>query len=155
MGSKLTFTLKFIIVFAIVANTAYISTNLLGYIMGSYIEFSYNPVMVPGELLDAHTAPNKEGFTEVSFTAIKLRDCDWKNTRWYYGDRNTSYVKVPMSHGEKPRIRNTGEQKWDRTYVFLNEESIRNESFAIAEHSCNRFWNTYSLIYESKQHNTQ
>jgi len=115
--------------------------------MGEYVEYYYFPVMEPGELISIE--PSIENFSSVAFTANKVRDCEWIKTEWFYGNPEGNNVQVSMFHGEEPQIRGVGEHFWENTKVYLDEERIRESSFAISTHKCHPFWTTKSLLYIS------
>jgi hypothetical protein len=139
--------IKSIFILLIVLNLSFITFKLVGYVMGHYIEYYYNPVMKPGKFISGKEAEN--GYSVISYGATKIRtECRWLETKWYYGSpANIDGLRIPMFHGEKPSQRNAGVYIWDKTYINLPIDEIKHNSYAISVHSCNPFWNTYSLFF--------
>jgi hypothetical protein len=147
---KLSNAVKIIITALIATNLIFLTVALLGRVAGGYIEYYYYPVMVPGEFISAEEATN--GYSAISYNAFKLRDCDWTETKWYFGnpEDHIHSLRIPMFHGEAPEIREVGEHIWRNTYINLPVEAIRDNSYAISFHSCNPFWETQSLFFVGK-----
>jgi hypothetical protein len=140
---------KKFIIFLLMCNMLFLTVSLLSTFAGRYIDYYYNPVMIPGEYISGKM-DDKTGFSVISFNATKIRDCQWIETKWYNGSPMGEHNQITMFHGEKPETRPTGLQTWDNTFIYLPLEEIQNESYAIATHSCNPFWKTYSLMFIGK-----
>lgn len=138
-------TFKFLILLLTVLNLFFLSTSIFGKFMGSYVDYHLNPVMIPEELISIERIEGSS-YSSVSFSATKIRDCPWVRTEWFYGNPEGNYVKVNMSHKEKPEIRELGLHVWDNTHVYLDPNDIRKDSFSISTHRCHIFWETKSII---------
>lgn len=147
-------TVKIGVVILIIINILFLSSSMIGRVIGDYVEYYYNPVMIPGSYISGRESSN--GYSIISYNALKIRDCDWISTEWFFGnpDDKTNRLQVPMYHGETPEIRETGEHLWEDTYVNLTIDEIINNSYGIATHSCNPFWYTKSLLFVGTNNET-
>jgi hypothetical protein len=140
---------KFLVLLILIINVAYLSIRVFAHVMEEYVEYYYFPVMQNGELIQVEKI--EEDVSIVSFSAVKLRDCDWIKTEWFYGDPEGAHVPVEMAHLEPPAIRGEGEHLWENTRVGLSKELIEESSFVISTHECNPYWKTKSLVINTNK----
>jgi hypothetical protein len=90
-----------------------------------------------------------DGGSMVSAEADKVRECPrWRLTLWYYGQRDGGNVPLPtMQHLDPPRVNGTGRVKWERIFVPVPPDQIKN-TFSDAYHACWPWeWWTRSELY--------
>lgn len=83
----------------------------------------------------------------------KLRDCNWRKTIWYFGDRaGQNVLLTEYPHRDKPQINSVGHVQWDNIWLPIDEGSV-GETFADAYHQCYFpfSWWTRSEFYNGKQ----
>ena len=85
----------------------------------------------------------------ISAKATKFRECNWKSSEWYLGERDGANVFLPEArHNDAPQLRTVGELYWDNIYIPVKPYQVyEREVFADTVHLCNgvevrsRFWN--------------
>lgn len=113
--------------------------------LGPVVETHLFPVV--GRLTITEIRPVADG-TEISATAEKYRDCQWRKTVWYYGDRDG--MNVPLNsakHLDPPTVRPVGDLAWDRIFIPVRPEVVADRTFADAFHDCGSGRLTRSELY--------
>lgn len=99
--------------------------------------------------------------TIFSFFADKLRsdkDCQWRGTRWFFGEPGASVPIPTFAHLDRPRIREEGQQVWKRNTVQIPPADLLGNSYGVAAHDCGglRWWLVYTILApERKSDDTQ
>lgn len=113
------------------------------------IETRYFPVTGPLHITSIR--PVDDGVM-VSGWADKLRECRWRRTEWFLGERGKMNVPVAgMEYRERPRVNGIGRIYWDSIFVPLSASETLELSFSNAIHSC---WGGAldRMGYETKTH---
>lgn len=79
-----------------------------------------------------------EGGTIITASAEKVRNCAWRQTIFYYGERGGRNT-VTLSrnpHRGPPRQNAAGILTWDAIFLPVDVETARDETHADALHSC-------------------
>lgn len=78
-----------------------------------------------------------EGGIIFSAKAEKHRDCIWRGTIFYLGDRNPGGVVLTDSpHQSKPQNRGVGWLFWENIFVPTDEITLRGGTYADVQHDC-------------------
>lgn len=75
--------------------------------------------------------------TRISGTAVKLRDCNFRTTRWYIEDADGRDTRVNAYFLDPPLIRQPGVLTWDALIVGVTPEML-STSRAEVHHECQR-----------------
>ena len=110
------------------------------------VQNTYLPVVSQMEVLSYDEVD--EGII-ISAKATKFRECTWRKSEWFLGERDGSNVFLPDArHLDKPQVRNVGELYWEEIFIPVKPYQIyENQVFADTVHDCNgtkvrsRFWN--------------
>ena len=112
----------------------------------SLVEGRINPVM--GQLTISHLVEAPPFLTTFDGEAVKLRDCDWVESRWYIGRRDGMAVATLWEYAGPPRIRESGDLEWISQTVRMARGDLLNNSFADVVHNCPwQPWATVTPFY--------
>jgi hypothetical protein len=78
----------------------------------------------------------EDGWTYFSMSAKKLRECRWRETKFYLGTRNGNNVPAPFQHLGKPNLKGVGEHFWPSSRVQLTPKQLLTESYIDLWHDC-------------------
>jgi len=109
------------------------------------------PVVTPVAIVGPIQEVN--GGIMFSGEATKLRNCAWRETVWYFGDRNGANVVLTNSpHLDPPKINGVGRLHWDKIFLPNMTADKLPQTFADAYHSCYSFsnWLTRSAFYDGE-----
>jgi hypothetical protein len=113
------------------------------------LETKYYPVTGPLHITSIE--PIDDGVL-VSGWADKYRNCRWRKTEWFLGERHNMNVPLRnMEHRELARVNEIGRVYWDDIYIPLSSQDTLRRSFSNARHSC---WGGIfdGLGYKTKTH---
>tara|TARA_R110000764_G_C11029370_1_gene385337 strand:- start:39039 stop:39524 length:486 start_codon:yes stop_codon:yes gene_type:complete len=116
----------------------------------SYVEGYTNPVMGPLAVSNVHPLEDEQFAVGFDGTAMKLRQCDWVESRWYIGKRFEPSVRTLWTFSEPPEVRLTGELAWHDMTVQMTPEQLLRDSHADTVHKCPWSpWNTVTPFWDS------
>lgn len=114
--------------------------------VGPFVEGKLWPVIA-----GTHVTWAKEmadGTTIFYGTSTKLRACSFDHVEWYWrSEADGIEVQVPVSFGEKAKIRRPGEFAFGPWSIPLSKQALLHESYAIVWHRCHAFGLTASWFY--------
>lgn len=77
------------------------------------------------------------GGSVLAGRAVRLRACDWVETRWYLGRRGARRVPIEVRYRDAPQIRPTGGTAWEGiVLVDLAPQQVLANSHADAVYRC-------------------
>ena len=130
---------------AIMVLSALMAILFSGHYVG-LIETTYFPVV--GEITIETTLETNSGVM-ISASADKVRDCSWRKTVFYLGDRDGNNVFLTESpHLDKPKVNGKGKLKWEKIFIPGIEVSQVDQTFADAYHRCHPFYDTRSYYWK-------
>tara|TARA_R110000737_G_scaffold153408_4_gene182677 strand:+ start:3479 stop:3967 length:489 start_codon:yes stop_codon:yes gene_type:complete len=116
----------------------------------SYVEGYVDPVMGPLAVSGVRPIDDAQFAVEFDGAALKLRQCDWVESRWYIGERFEPSVRTLWTFTEPPAVRLTGELVWNDMTVQMTPEQLLHDSHADTVHKCPwSAWNTVTPFYDS------
>lgn len=90
----------------------------------------------------------EDGWTYFSMSAPKRRDCNWRSTKFYLGDRSNGNVPVAFEHLDRPQVRGPGRQYWPSSRIQLSPDQLLNNAHADVAHTCGwGLWLTVTPFY--------
>lgn len=90
----------------------------------------------------------EDGWTYFSMSAPKVRDCNWRATKFFLGKRRNGNVPVAFEHLDRPEIREMGGQYWPASRVQMTPEQLIENSYADVLHVCGwGLWLTRTQFY--------
>lgn len=94
---------------------------------------------------------NSDYLSRVAGYAEKYNECPFVRVDWALGDRGGRYATANARFLDRPEIRETGAQYWDRLMVDLEPSQIRNNSFGTVYHDCGWPWLVKTPFYDPPQ----
>ena len=89
------------------------------------------------------------GWSIISGSADKLRDCRFVSIEWYLGDVNGSRAQIRFL--EPTKTRTVGQFNWGNWSVQLDRKQILENSYAVTTHQCNSFYPTKTIFWDSSR----
>lgn len=115
-------------------------------IIGGKLEGKVFPVAGPAVIHEVYRF--EDGWAYFSMSAKKRRDCNWRSTKFYLGDRESGNVPVAFEHLDKPTLRESGQHFWAHSRVQLTPDQLLERSHADVLHDCGwRLWTTKTPFY--------
>ena len=104
---------------------------------------------VAGPATVDHVDRFEDGWTYFSMSAPKRRDCNWRSTNFYLGERGSGNVPVAFEHLDRPKLRGSGIQFWANSRVQLSPDQLLSSAYADVLHICGwGLWLTRTHFYK-------
>ncbi len=120
-------------------------------VSGPLVETSLYPVMKSNQTEITEKVQTGAYETKIYGHAVRRRNCDFVELKWFYGKRGERAVSVKHRFSGPPKIRNTGVMEFGPWTLSLAPDLVEH-SYADAYHQCKVFgiplpWLSKSRFY--------
>lgn len=114
------------------------------------VEGKFIPVVIGTQLRIVERHPDMDGWTIISGTTMKKRECDFVSIEWYLGTERGARSKAQVRFLEGTKTRPPTEFEWGPWAVQLTPSQLFENSSAVVTHDCHSGWFTKTTFWSSK-----